>query len=104
MFAFLGPLAGLLISIVGSVVGRVLFSLGMGYVTYQGFDEAFGWITNQIKSNMNLLDPKILQFMAYLWVDKAISMILAAYTSAIFIKTLGGSGFTRLVTKYVGGV
>jgi len=53
---------------------------------------------------MNLLDPRIVQFMAYLWVDKAISMIMAAYTSAIFIKTLGGSGFTKLVTKYVGGV
>lgn len=104
MFAFLGPLAGLLISIVGSVVGRVIFSLGMGYVTYQGFDSAFDWITGQIKSNMNLLDPKIVQFMAYLWVDKAMSMIFAAYTSAIFIKTLGGSGFTKLVTKYVGGV
>ena len=106
MFAFLGlaPLAGLLISIVGSVVGRVLFSLGMSYVTYQGFDAGFDWLFDQIKTNMNSLSPEIMQFMAYLWVDKAIAMIFSAYTAAIFIKTLGGSGFTKLVTKYVGGV
>lgn len=104
MFAFLGPLAGILVSIVGTVVGRALFALGMGYVTYQGFDTAFTWLFDQIKSNMNALDPKIVQFLAYLWIDKAISMVMAAYSAALFVKTLGGSGFTKLVTKYVGGV
>jgi hypothetical protein len=103
MLAFLGPLAGLLLSIVGSVVGRALFSMGMSYVTYQGFDMAFQWIFDNIKSNLNALDPKILQFLAYLWVDKALSLIFSAFTAALFIKTLGGDGFTKLVTKYVGG-
>lgn len=103
MFALLGPLAGVLVSIVGSIVGRTLFSLGMGYVTYKGFDTAFGWLFDQIKNNMNSLDPQIVSFLAFLWVDKAIAMIMAAYTAAIFVRTLGGSGFTQLVTKYTGG-
>lgn len=103
MFALLGPLAGLLISIVGSVVGRTLVALGMGYVTYQGFDTAFGWLFDQIKTNMSALDPQIVSFLAFLWVDKAIAMIMSAYTAAIFVRTLGGSGFTQLVTKYTGG-
>ena len=103
MFAFLGPLAGVLVSIVGSVVGRVLVALGMSYVTYQGFDTAFAWLFDQIKANINALDPRIVQLFAYLWVDKAIAMIMSAYSAALFIKTLGGSGFTKLVTKHVGG-
>lgn len=102
MYAFIGPLAGLLISIVGSVVGRVLFSLGMGYVTYQGADTAITWLLDQIKTNMSNLDPRIVQFLAFLWVDKAIAMIFSAYMAALFVKTLGGSGFTKLVTKHVG--
>lgn len=100
MYALLFPLGGLLVSIVGSVVGRVLVSLGMSYVTYKGADTAIGWLLTQIKTNMNLLDPKIVQFLAFLWVDKAISMIFAAYTTALIIKFAGGDTFTKLVTKY----
>lgn len=99
---FLGPLAGLLISIVGSMVGRVLVALGMSYVTYKGADTAIGWILDQIKNNMAMLDPKIVKFLAFLWVDKAIAMVFSAYTAALLIKTLGGDGFTKLVTKYTG--
>lgn len=102
MFAFLGPLAGLLVSIVGSIVGRALFALGMSYVTYQGADTAITWLLNQIKTNMAALDPRIVQFMAFLWVDKAIAMIFSAYMAALFVKTLGGAGFTKLVTGRVG--
>lgn len=102
MFALLYPLGGLLVSIVGTVVGRVLFSLGMAYVSYQGADAAITWLLNQIKTNMAALDPRIVQFLAYLWVDKAIAMIFSAYMAALLIKTLGADGFTKLVTKHVG--
>lgn len=103
MFAFLAPLGGLLVSIVGSVVGRVLVALGMSYVTYQGADLAITWLLDEIKANTMALDPRIGKFLAFLWVDKAIAMVFAAYSSALLIKTLGGSGFTKLVTKHVGG-
>lgn len=102
MFAFLAPLGGLLVSIVGSVVGRVLVALGMSYVTYNGADTAIGWLLDQIKTNTAALDPQIVRFLAFLWVDKAIAMIFSAYSAALLIKTLGGSGFTKLVTKHVG--
>lgn len=103
MFALLAPLGGLLVSIVGSVVGRVLVALGMSYVTYKGADTAIGWLLDQIKTNMSGLDPRIVKFLAFLWVDKAIAMVFSAYSAALLIKTLGGDGFTKLVTKNVGG-
>lgn len=99
MLALLPTLGGLLVSIVGTIVGRALFSMGMSFVTYKGADTAITWLLNQIKTNMAALDPTILQFLAYLWVDKAIAMIFSAYAAALFVKTLGGSGFTKLVTK-----
>jgi uncharacterized membrane protein len=103
MLAFLAPLGGLLVSIVGSVVGRVLVAMGMSYVTYKGADTAIGWLLDQIKTNTNALDPRIASFLAFLWVDKAIAMVFSAYSAALLIKTLGGDGFTKLVTKNVGG-
>lgn len=99
MIAFLAPLAGLLTSICGSLVGRALLALGMGFVTYKGADASVGWLLTQIKGSVAALDPRIVQFLGFLWVDKAISMIFASYTAALLIKTAGGNSITKLVTK-----
>jgi hypothetical protein len=99
MFAFLAPLAGMLTAICGSMVGRALLALGMGFVTYKGADTSINWLLTQIKNNIAALDPAIVQFLAFLWVDKAISVMFAAYTSAALIRMAGGSTITKLVTK-----
>lgn len=99
MLAFLAPLAGMLSAIAGSLVGRVLLALGLSYVTYKGADTSVGFLLEQIKTNISALDSRIINFLAFLWVDKAISMVFAAYTSALVIKMAGGTGITKLVTK-----
>lgn len=92
-------LAGVLLNIVSSVVGRALLALGLGFVTYKGMDTSIGWLLEEIKTNISALDPKIIQFLAFLWVDKAISMLFAAYSTAALIRMAGGSTITKLVTK-----
>lgn len=99
MLALLAPLAGLLTSITGSIVGRALLALGIGFVTFKGADTSVTWLLEQIKTNISALDPKIIQFLAWLWVDKAISMIFGAYTAAAAIKMAGGNSITKMVTK-----
>lgn len=92
-------LGGLLLRICGSMVGRVLLALGMGYVTYRGAGAGIDWLLMQIKSNIGAMDGRIVQFLAFLWVDKAISMMFSAYAAAALIKLGTGGTLTRLVTK-----
>jgi len=99
MPAFLWALGGLLLNLVGSVAGRALLALGMGFVTYKGFDVGVNWLLQQIKDNMNGLPVDIVQFLAFLWVDKAIGMIFSAYAAAAAIRMAGSGTITKLVTK-----
>jgi hypothetical protein len=99
MPALLWSLGGLLLNLTASVAGRALLALGMGYVTYKGFDTGVSWLLQQIKDNINGLPVEIIQFLAFLWVDKAIGMIFSAYTAASVIRMAGGTSITKLVTK-----
>lgn len=97
--AFVGVLIGALLQIASSMVGRVLLALGMSFVTFQGIDIGITWLLNEIKSNMTAMPADILNFVAWLWVDKAISMMFSAYTAAAAIKMTNGTTLTKLVTK-----
>lgn len=92
-------LLGGLMSIVGSLVGRVLLALGMGFVTYQGFDVGITWLLNQIKANFAGMPVEVVRFLAFLWVDKAIGLVFSAYAAAALIRMAGSSTVTKLVTK-----
>lgn len=92
-------LGGLLLNLVGSMVGRALLALGMGYVTYKGFDVGVQFLLTTIKNNLAGLPTEIVQFLAFLWVDKAIGMVFSAYAAAALIRMAGGNSFTKLVTK-----
>jgi len=92
-------LLGGFLTIAGSMVGRVLLALGMGYVSYTGFDLLVGWLLNQIKTDMGSMPTDVVQFLAYLWVDRAISMVFSAYSAAIVVKLAGSTKITKLVTK-----
>lgn len=92
-------LLGGLLTIAGSMVGRILIALGMGYVSYTGFDLLVGWLLNQIKSDMGAMPTDVVAFLAYLWVDRAIAMVFSAYSAAIVVKLAGSTKITKLVTK-----
>lgn len=95
----IGALIGALLQIASSMVGRVLLALGMSFVTFQGIDVGITWLLDNIKSNMQAMPADILNFLAWLWVDKAISLMFSAYTAAAAIKMTNGSTLTKLVTK-----
>lgn len=92
-------IAGILLQVAASLVGRVLLALGMSYVTYSGFTASTAWLLDQIKSNISSMPSEIVSFLAYMWVDRAIAMIFSAYSAALFVKMAGGTTLTKLVTK-----
>ena len=99
MPAFLFALGGMLLNLVGSVAGRVLLALGMGFVTFSGFNVGIEWLLVQIKSNISGMPIDVINFLAFLWVDKAIGMVFSAYAAASLIRMAGSSTITKLVTK-----
>lgn len=83
----------------GPMIGRVLLALGMGYVSYKGFDTSITWLLNSIKSSISSMPAEIISFLGWLWLDKAISMIFSAYAAASLVKLAGSASVTKLVSK-----
>lgn len=96
---FITALLGGVLTLAGSMVGRVLIALGMSYVTYSGFDLAIGWLLTEIKTNIASMPGEVVSFLAWCWVDKAIGVIFSAYSAAMVVKLAGGSSLTKLVVK-----
>lgn len=92
-------LLGGLLTIVGSLTGRVLLALGLSYVTYSGFDLSIAWLLNQIKANFSSMPAEVVSFLGFLWVDKAIGVMFSAYSAAMVIKLAGSTTVTKLVRK-----
>ena len=103
MPAFALFMMGGMLTLVTSMVGRVLLALGLSYVTYTGFEMLSDRVLGDIKGYMNALPVEVASFLGYLWVDKAIAMIFSAYLVAMGIKALGNSSITRLVFGGGGG-
>jgi hypothetical protein len=96
---FIAALIGALQFSVGSLVGRVLLSLALGFVTYKGFDTSVTFLLDKIKEDMAAMPAGVVSFLAWLWVDKAIAAIFSAYTTALTIKLAGSTQLTKLVSK-----
>jgi hypothetical protein len=99
MLALVRVLLGGLLTVSGSMVGRVLLALGMSYVTYKGFDVSINFLLDQIKSNIGGMGADTISFLAWLWVDKAIGLIFSAFGAAMTIKMAGSTKLTKLITK-----
>lgn len=93
--ALLGGLA----RISGFLVGRVLLALGLSYVTFKGFDIGVDWLLGQIKGGIGSMPSEIVDFLAFLWVDKAIGVMFSCWTACMAVKMLGGGAITKLMMK-----
>jgi hypothetical protein len=98
--AFLIPMIwGALAPVLGSLVGRVLLAIGIGFVTYQGLSIGTDALYSAVQSNFGGLPSVALGLMSYLWVDKAISTVFSAFTASLVIKLATGSSLTKMVLK-----
>jgi len=96
--AFIAALLGALASAMGSLVGRVLIALGIGFVTYKGVDIGLNALKQEVISNVQGLSSDIIGLMGYLWVDKALSVVFSAFAISLSMKAIGGS-IKRMVAK-----
>lgn len=90
---------GFFLSILPTVVGRVLLALGFTYAAYSGFNLAIDFVLQQIKDSFAGLPADIVSFIGWLWIDRAVTLIFSAYTVAMAYKTGGQTVIKRLVMK-----
>jgi hypothetical protein len=95
----LASLLGGLLQIAGSMVGRVLLQLGLSYVVFSGINIGFDFLKSAAISNMQGAGADVVQLLGYLWVDKAVSLVISTYTAALALKLAGGTNVTKMVLK-----
>jgi len=90
---------GGLIQALGTIVGRVLISLALGYVTYAGVDTGLTWAKGQLASSLSAAPAMVLQLAGMLKVGVCISLLISGLTTRLLIQGMTSGTVKRMVTK-----
>ena len=99
MPVFLAALGGVLLNIAGSMVLRVLTSLGIGLIAYKGMTTSLDWLKAQAVNSAMGLPPEVLGMLATMKVGNSISIISSAVLARLVIQGVTGDTVKRWVTK-----
>lgn len=94
-----GALLSGLLQITGSLVGRVLVSLGVGLVTYTGISSSITWLKTSAISAAVGLGPDVVGMLSVMRVGQCISIIFSAMAARLLIQGLQGDTVKKWVTK-----
>lgn len=96
---FIPALLGGLITVAGSLVGRVILSLGVGFVTYQGVSATISTIEQIIISNATSAGGYAVAALALMQFDTAVGIILGAISARLLINGLTSGTLRKMVFK-----
>jgi len=99
MPVFIAALLGGLVSAAGSLVGRVLIALGVGFVTYQGLDVSLNFIKTQTLATISSLPAEIFQIVSTLQLGTSINIMASAYAAKMVIAGLTSGAVKKMVWK-----
>jgi len=99
MPVFIAALLGGLVSAAGSLVGRVLIALGVGFVSYQGLDVMLGFVKTQTLAQLGGLTGEALQVVATMQIGTAVNILASAYTARMTIAGLTSGAVKKMVFK-----
>lgn len=92
MFAlFLPALVGALAGAMGSLVGRAVIALGIGFVTYKGVGAGVDLLKSRVISSVQGLPADVVGLVGFLAIDQAITIIFSAVAAALSLRLVGGS-------------
>jgi len=86
--------ASLTTGVVSSIIGRALLALGIGFLSFIGFNEVLSLALAQVQTYLNGLPAQLLGLLGWCHADRPISAIFAAYAAALAM-----SAASRFVTK-----
>lgn len=96
---FLAALLGGLLQAAASMAGRVLISLGVGFVTYSGVNATISYIVNIIHTTVQGTPALLLAALGLVQFDVVVSMLVAAVTAKFVINGLTSGALKKMVYK-----
>jgi hypothetical protein len=96
---FLASLLGGLVGVAGSLVGRVLLGLGIGYVAYSGVQALVDALKAQVISTLQGAPAVVVTIMSILKVDVCLSILFSALAARLILKGLTSGVIKRMVVK-----
>lgn len=99
MPVFIAALIGGLIQAAGTFVGRVLISLGFGYVVMTGIDTSLDWIQGMIAGSFGGLPARVMSVLSATGVGSAVSIVASAIAARMLLDGLTGGTIKRLVLR-----
>ena len=95
----IAALWGALVPMLGTMVGRVLVSLGIGYVSYTGIDATMGWAKAQFLSGMSGLPSQAIGLASTMKIGVCVSMLLSALVARLVLQGLTGGAITKMMAR-----
>lgn len=90
---------GGLISVTGTIVGRVLVALGVGVVTYTGVQAGIDSILANLDSAIAGVPADILGLLGFMKVGEALNIIISAMSARMLLNGLTGDTIKKWVLK-----
>jgi hypothetical protein len=95
----ISALLGGLIQAAGTLVGRVLLSLGIGYVAYTGINTLVSGVATDLIARIAQQAPVAVQLAGVLQVGTCINIMTSAALTKLVLMGLTNGTLTRMVTK-----
>lgn len=96
---FIAALLGALIQGAGTLVGKVLISLGIGYVAYSGLDTLIDTAKTELFSRIAGQGAVVVQLAGVLQIGTCVNIIASAYLARLVVAGLTNGKLTSMVTK-----
>lgn len=99
MPVFIASLIGGLIQAAGTLVGRVLISLGIGYVSFTGVDASLAWLRQMIAAQWSGLPAQTMAVASALQLGSGVSVVLSAIAARLVLEGMTSGVIKRMVLK-----
>lgn len=96
---WVAALLGGFVQATGTFVGRVLVSIGVGYVTFSGLDAALGLMRDQALAAFSGIGAVAVGVASVLQVGTAISIVSSALAARLLLDGLQGGTITKMIIK-----
>ncbi|MDO9292642.1 MAG: DUF2523 family protein [Hydrogenophaga sp.] len=92
-------LVGALVTAAGTIVGKVLISLGIGYVAYSGIDVLLEASKAAFFSNIAGMGGTVVQLAGVLQIGTCVNILASAYLARLLIAGLTNGKLTSMILK-----
>lgn len=96
---WVAALLGGLVQAAGTLVGRVLLSLGISYVTFTGLDASLAWARDEVISRIGALGQTTVGIASVMQVGTCISILSSALAARLLLDGLTSGALSRMVVK-----